>query len=195
MARDGNSGAQDRLRRRWPTGLLVALLAALATTGCVVLPPANNPPADGVLPGGGAGAAGACTEPAEADTWQAAALLLINQERVARGLPPLTPNPTLEAVAARYACDMIAGDFFAHVDPATGGTLGDRIAASGYDYQVVGENLAAGQRTPREVVQDWMASDSHRENLLDQRFIEAGLSVRAGGRYGYYWVLELGRPR
>jgi len=76
----------------------------------------------------------------------------------------------------------------------TGSTLRDRSQAAEYDYWIVGENLAAGQRTPVEVVSAWMTSPCHRENVLNPAFTELGVAVRYGGTYGYYWVQEFGRP-
>lgn len=135
-----------------------------------------------------------CTEPAEAASWRARILQLVNQERANRGLGTLTRNATLEDQATEYACEMIQYEFFDHENPVTGSTLGERAEQFRYDYLVIGENLAAGQRTPEEAFTAWMNSEGHRENILDPRFTELGIAVRSGGRYGLYWVQEFGRP-
>jgi uncharacterized protein YkwD len=135
-----------------------------------------------------------CTEPDQASSWRAEILLLVNQERVANGLVTVTQNPTLEEQATYYACEMIHYDFFDHVNPATGTTLGERADQFGYDYLVIGENLAAGQTSPEAAMADWMASPGHRDNILDPRFTELGVGVRTGGEYGVYWVQEFGLP-
>jgi uncharacterized protein YkwD len=135
-----------------------------------------------------------CEEPAQADSWRAEILQLVNQERTAVKLTAVTWNQTLADQAERYACEMIHYHFFDHVDPATGSHLRDRAAQFGYDYWIIGENLAAGQRSPAEVVQAWMNSPCHRENILNPAFIELGVGVRTGGEYAYYWVQEFGRP-
>jgi len=136
----------------------------------------------------------ACTRPDEAETWRAEMLMLINQERSARGIATLSVNATLESQAEQYACELIEFDFFAHENPVTGSTLGDRAEEFGYDFLIVGENLAAGQTTPQQAMAQLMDSAGHRANILDTRFTEVGLGVRTGGTYGTYWVQEFGAP-
>jgi uncharacterized protein YkwD len=135
-----------------------------------------------------------CDEPQEGTFWRAEILRLVNQERQLAGAGTVVLNDTLEAEATQYACEMIAGNFFAHVNPQNGSHLRDRAAEFGYDFWIIGENLAAGQRTPAEVVSDWMDSPCHRENVLNPAFTELGVGVRIGGDYGFYWVQEFGRP-
>ncbi len=136
----------------------------------------------------------ACDEPAQADQWRAEILALVNAERLRAGLNPVVSSVTLTRQATRYACEMIQYDFFDHVNPVTGSTLGDRAREFGYDFYVVGENLGAGQATPQQVFRDWMNSPGHRRNVLDPRFVELGVGVAVGGRYQIYWVQEFGRP-
>lgn len=136
-----------------------------------------------------------CREPLLADDWRAEVLQLVNDQRSANGVDPLAHDATLEAQAEQYACEMIFYDFFAHENPVTGTQLQDRAAEFGYEYTYIGENLAAGQRSPAEVVRSWMLSAGHRRNILDSGFVEVGVGVRTGGEYNYYWVLEFGSPR
>ncbi|MBL8878320.1 MAG: CAP domain-containing protein [Phycisphaerales bacterium] len=135
-----------------------------------------------------------CQSPNEEAAWRAQVLMLVNRERSSRGLATLIENATLQGQAEEYACELIHYDYFAHENPVTGSTLGDRSLEFGYDYMVVGENLAAGQTTPERAVADWMNSPGHRANILDERFTEIGIAVRIGGDYGIYWVQEFGRP-
>ncbi len=135
-----------------------------------------------------------CTEPAEGAFWRSEVLRLVNQERVRQGLNAVILSSTLEAQATQYACEMIHYDFFGHENDTTGSTLTDRAAEFGYDYWIIGENLAAGQPSPAQAVADWLASPCHRENILNPAFTELGVGVRAGGDYGIYWVQEFGRP-
>lgn len=137
----------------------------------------------------------ACGDPLNAASWKAEVLRLVNRERSNRGLPTLSRSDTLENQAEQYACEMIQDDFFAHVNPVTGSTLAQRAGEFRYNYYVIGENLAAGQTSPEQVVLDWMNSPGHRANILDERFIEIGIAVRAGGTYGLYWVQEFGLPQ
>jgi uncharacterized protein YkwD len=135
-----------------------------------------------------------CSEPPRLLQWRDEILRLVNEERAARGLGQLRRNETLEQQATTYACEMIQYDFFDHVNPVTGSTLGERALEFGYTFRVVGENLAAGQSTPREAFQDWMNSRAHRDNILEPRFTELGVGIRRGGAYGFYWVQEFGLP-
>lgn len=135
-----------------------------------------------------------CDEPVNASDLKDAILRLVNRERGLAGVGPVVRNDTLEDAADQYACEMISQNFFDHVNPVTGSTLASRTEAFDYSYRVVGENLAAGQLTPEQVIRDWMDSPDHRRNILDARFTELGVGVRSGGTYGMYWVQEFGLP-
>lgn len=136
-----------------------------------------------------------CREPADGASLRLQVLELVNAERAARGRSPLTGNPVLQAQADAYACELITYNFFAHENPVTGSTLRERAEQFQYDYQTIGENLAAGQPTPDDVVTAWMNSPGHAENILRAEFTEIGIGVRLGGEYGIYWVQEFGQPR
>jgi uncharacterized protein YkwD len=135
-----------------------------------------------------------CAEAVNGDTLRYDILRLVNLERERAGLAPLTHNQTLEDQATQYACEMIHYDFFAHENPVTGTELRDRASEFGYEYIMIGENLAAGQSSPAQVMNDWMNSEDHRDNILNPDFTELGVGVRTGGRYGTYWVQEFGQP-
>lgn len=112
--------------------------------------------------------------------------------------PPLNWNPLLDVAASNHARAMARDRFFDHVDPQ-GRTVGQRVRQAGYRWRVVGENLAAGQRSVDEAVQGWLLSDSHCRILLDARFTEFGLArVNAASPldpYGSYWALVVAQPR
>jgi len=201
----------------------LAVVATLLMGGCPLLLPADDPGASAGTSGrstpssGSAGSTGGaagtaaggatvgsagqsssdpdCSRPLHEDTWKAEVLRLVNAERARHGVGALTWSAALEAAATSYACELISDDFFAHVNPRTGSTLASRVRAAGYEYWMVGENLAAGHTDPASVVSDWMNSPEHRENILNPAFTEMGVGVRTGGDYGIYWVQELGRPR
>lgn len=135
-----------------------------------------------------------CSEPPTGAAWRQRILELVNQQRELAGVPPVVYSPQLEAQANQYACELIAYDFFDHVNPVTGSTLADRAAEFGYDFLVIGENLAGGQPTPEQAMADWMNSPGHRRNILDERFTELGVGVRLGGDFRIYWVQEFGLP-
>lgn len=123
-----------------------------------------------------------------------ATLCLLNQERAASHLAPLTSQPTLEAAATTYAQSMVTQGFFAHVSPS-GQTITERLASyiSGTRSYLVGENLAWGQSvlgTPVSTVNAWMRSEGHRENILNANFEEIGIGVVPGSPKG--GLLDLG---
>ena len=55
-------------------------------------------------------------------------------------------------------------------------------------YQTCGENIAAGQQTPEEVVTAWMNSEGHRKNILNPNFTKLGVGYVTGGNYRHNWV-------
>lgn len=143
-----------------------------------------------------------CLTPDEAERMADQVLELINLERTSLApegnelpLAPVAMNPTLSRIANDYACRMIEENFFGHRDPITGYGPGERaIVGKYYLFHAVGENLAAGQETPAEVMRVWMESPSHADIILDSAWREVGVSVRSGGEHGIYWVLEFGDP-
>ena len=132
------------------------------------------------------------------------ALELVNQVR-ARGThcgdelfgpaPALTLSGTLDDVALGHANDMAQKNYFEHVDPA-GHSPADRVRATGYQEKLVGENIAYGPKTVDEVVQGWLDSPGHCENIMDPRFAEMGLALAPGRvKHGLYWVQLFAEPR
>jgi uncharacterized protein YkwD len=132
-------------------------------------------------------------------------LALVNGARAqarrcgARAMPAAAPvrlNPRLHAAAADHAADMAKRDYFAHVDPENHSPA-DRVRRTGYQARVVGENLAVGAHSEVEVVDGWLRSPGHCENLMDARFTEMGLGFAGAEppRAGEYWVQVLALPR
>lgn len=119
-------------------------------------------------------------------------LELVNAERGKTGLSQLSVAEPLVFSARDYAGYMAKANFFGHVGP-DGSSAPHRNEAYGYDSdQFRGENLAAGQKTPEQVMTDWMKSDGHRLNILSPYADEIGVGYATGGYYGYYWVQEFG---
>jgi len=56
----------------------------------------------------------------------------------------------------------------------------------------VGENIGAGYTTPADVVNGWMNSPGHRDNLLNSKYREIGVGHSTGGSWGNYWTMDLG---
>jgi uncharacterized protein YkwD len=83
--------------------------------------------------------------------------------------------------------------YFAHRSPS-GRDAGDRVAATGYDWAAYGENIARGQDSPAELVDDWMNSPSHRENILTCGYREVGVGLAFDADHTPYWVQNLASP-
>ncbi|MGB3508712.1 MAG: CAP domain-containing protein [Microcoleaceae cyanobacterium] len=122
---------------------------------------------------------------------------LTNIERTQLGLSPLTINFQLTSAAQTHSANMALQDFFDHTG-LNGSSIGDRVAATGYQYSIVAENIGAGYSTPEEVVAGWMASAGHRENLLDPVLQEIGvgyyfLANETGDvNFNHYWTQAFG---
>ncbi len=108
---------------------------------------------------------------------------LTNQKRLENGLAPLEINQTLNQAALAKAGDMFALDYWAHNSPS-GRNPWFFFQQAGYSYLYAGENLARDFYTPEEVVQAWMASPSHKDNLLNGHYEEIGLAVVDGTLQG-----------
>jgi uncharacterized protein YkwD len=111
-------------------------------------------------------------------------LCLLNAERAKRGLGPLARREQLEVASQRHSADMVARRFFEH-DTPEGTDPQARMLAAGYpaDNAYTGENIAwaAGNRaSPWEIVDLWMHSPPHRENILRPEFTEIGLGLVRG---------------
>lgn len=102
-----------------------------------------------------------------------------NQARVAAGETPLRASQALTAAATQKAKDMLANQYWAHTSPQ-GVQPWYWFEQAGYRYTVAGENLAKNFASSDGVVQAWLASPSHRENLMSKRFTDIGIAVATG---------------
>lgn len=96
-----------------------------------------------------------------------------NDARVANGVKPLTLNTELARAAQAKANDMAARNYWSHNTPA-GNPPWIFVEAQNYQYEKIGENLAAGFSDSLATINGWMASPHHRENMLDPAFSEVG---------------------
>lgn len=106
----------------------------------------------------------------------------MNSYRKRHGLRPLTLNPKLTAAADDRIRDMFGRRYFDHVAP-DGTEPYVWVRRRGYQYAMVGENLATGQDSARQVVDDWMSSTRHRANVLG-KFEESGIAFAEGSPTG-----------
>ncbi|MEI3614209.1 CAP domain-containing protein [Pseudogracilibacillus sp. SO30301A] len=107
---------------------------------------------------------------------------LTNQERAKNGLQPLQVDNELSKVAREKSRDMQVNNYFDHNSPTYGSPF-DMMKAYGINYRAAGENIAMGQRTPQEVVNAWMNSPGHRENILNSSFTHIGVGYVEQGNY------------
>ncbi|NJL47001.1 MAG: CAP domain-containing protein [Leptolyngbyaceae cyanobacterium SM2_5_2] len=129
----------------------------------------------------------------QASTSQLATLLgLINTERQQIGAPALVLSPQLVTAAQGHAQDMAHSHRLSH-SGSNGSSLQARIDATGYTWAAIGENVAMGQPNPAAVMEAWMNSPGHRQNILNPNFTELGLGYaeQAGEPY---WVQVFGKP-
>lgn len=117
-------------------------------------------------------------------------ITLTNLERRRRKVRPLKLSPALTTAAQAHADDMSARDYFAH--DSKGGPTWDRRLRARRPHGPIGENIAYGQLSPRQVVRDWMNSPGHRRNILDGDFDRIGVGYARRGRR---WVQDFGGPR
>lgn len=103
----------------------------------------------------------------------------MNAYRSAAGLGPLQLDQRLNLAAGDRIRDMYAQGYFDHVAP-DGTQPFVWVTRRAYRYRSVGENLAAGYPTVRQVVAGWMRSPGHRANILTPQFVDVGLAVRQG---------------
>jgi uncharacterized YkwD family protein/spore coat assembly protein SafA len=145
-------------------------------------PQLNNP--DVIYPGQSISIPG---EDQTAQSYTYEVVKLVNAERAKAGLQPLKENWELSRVARYKSQDMIDKNYFSHTSPTYGSPF-QMMKDFGISYQAAGENIAAGQRTPSEVVQAWMNSEGHRKNILSPSYTEIGVGYVKGGSYGHYWT-------
>lgn len=158
------------------TCLILAILAP-ALIGCPPVPGANNPPTSG-------------NPSAEVLQKEQEAHDLVNAQRTANGLPALQMDESLRTVARAHSEDMVARNYFNHVNP-DGLDPFDRMANAGITYNTAGENLATnhGFANPSQTaVTGWMNSTGHRANILRNTFTHAGMGVAISSSNKYYYT-------
>lgn len=113
---------------------------------------------------------------ARGDVFAGDMLAAVNGQRTAMGVAPLRWNAVLAQASRDYAQDMWAQDFFSHTG-LDGSSPGDRALRAGYEGSAVGENIARGFTTLQSVMNGWMNSPPHRENILNPDWTEMGAGV------------------
>lgn len=138
----------------------------------------------------------------QSSNWLVSAVLpavvvdLTNVERSDNSAKPLIRSATLDAAAQLKAQDMADKEYFAHYSP-TGVSPWHWFNQVGYTYAHAGENLAIHFTDSSEVVEAWMNSPLHRQNIVNELYTEIGVGTAKGKYEGYdtvYVVQLFGAP-
>jgi uncharacterized protein YkwD len=121
-------------------------------------------------------------------------LKLVNEYRRSHGVQALRPMQSLGAAAEHHSRSMAREGYFAHNLVPEGISWSTNITNHGYNYNAwLGENIAAGQKTPREVFNAWKNSPSHNQTMLSDKFTAIGLGhvVDYSSDYKVYWTMDV----
>jgi uncharacterized protein YkwD len=122
-----------------------------------------------------------------------AAAAMVSSYRRKHGLPAVKIDSRLMSVARQQTRAMVTRDRLSH---DAGGDFGARLRSAGYMAAAAAENIAAGQRSLSEAFAGWVASPSHRSNLLLRGATRIGVAAIAApnSRYRAYWTLVIAAP-
>ncbi len=122
-------------------------------------------------------------------SFQNQVLTLVNQQRAANGLKALSMDSALTKTATLKSQDMAKLGYFDHTSPTYGSPF-DMMKQFGITYRAAGENIAMGQTSPQQVMQDWMNSPGHRANILNSSFTKLGVGIAQNSNGQYYWTQQ-----
>jgi uncharacterized protein YkwD len=140
--------------------------------------------------------------------WQVAGQEILQLVNAARAKPqrcgsqalspaaPLRWSEQLGQSALAHSRDMAVHNYFSH-SARDGSLAGTRAMLDGYDWQLIGENIGAGQGTAKQTVAGWLASPTYCFNLMNPDFTEMGgaYAVNPQSDAAIYWTLLLGTPQ
>jgi uncharacterized protein YkwD len=132
-------------------------------------------------------------------------LTLVNQRRQAGATCGGVAKPAvgkvdldtrLRCAARKHSKDMAVNNFFSHT--GTGNTQPwDRMKSAGYSYNAAAENIAANQTTAAAVMNTWMNSTGHCNNIMNGSYKKLGVGYyyrASGATYKHYWTQNFGAP-
>ena len=105
-------------------------------------------------------------------------------------------NRALAEAAEQHSVDMAARRYFDHLSP-DGTRVSQRVAAQGYNWRMVGENLAGGDTTVAGVISGWLGSPEHCQNMMSPAYADVGVACvrQSGSKWGTYWTMVLATRR
>jgi uncharacterized protein YkwD len=164
--------------RLFPSSLYSAIALTIASV-CIAAPKSDAP---------------TDSSAAKAEKFARRVVELENLERAKEKLPPLKYHPGLADAARWMSQDMADHNMFGHTDHL-GRSVNDRLPTFGYkSTSALGENVAAGQPTPEQVIVEWMHSKGHRANILNPAYQECGVGYVSVtfGHFTSYWTADFG---
>ena len=120
-----------------------------------------------------------------------AALVAINEYRVANGLKPLVLDDRLSRAAAMQSETQAGRSWIGHSGEG-GSTPKARAASAGYHAKIASENVASGQKSFNDALSFWKQSSGHRANLLRPNVTAIGIAMAKNKSGRPYWTLVLG---
>ncbi|HEX8682138.1 MAG TPA: CAP domain-containing protein [Ardenticatenaceae bacterium] len=133
------------------------------------------------------------------DPFERRVIELTNEHRREAGCPDLARDDQLTTAARNHSADMALNDFFSHVG-SNGSTFTQRIEATGYQWSNAAENIAVGYSSPEAVVEGWMNSQDHHDNILNCALREIGVGYyylandTGEVNYRHYWTQVFATP-
>ncbi|WNG29283.1 CAP domain-containing protein [Cystobacter fuscus] len=129
-------------------------------------------------------------------------LKLVNQKRAAGAtcggvakpaVPAVTFDERLRCASRVHSQDMGTNNFMGH-DGSNGSTPWQRMTNAGYVWRAASENVAAGYATPAAVVDGWMKSTGHCNNIMGSNVKNLGVGYfyAPSSTYKHYWTQDFG---
>lgn len=148
--------------------LLCAVLSAACQQQIFIQPPSTRP------------------APTDAAAEVRSFTTLVNRHRQTIGCAPLQWDAQIAAVAQAHSEDMVRNNFFSHTNKR-GQSPFDRLSAAGVKYSSAAENIAYGQTTAQQVLQSWLTSSGHRQNIETCSYTKHGVGM-AGTKWTHVFV-------
>lgn len=114
-------------------------------------------------------------------------LTLVNAERSSRGLRPLSPHSEATKVARVKSYDMSKYNYFSHNSPIWGSSF-KIMKHFDIEYVAAGENIAVGYSGADSVMNGWMNSTGHRNNILSEKFTHLGIGIYCSDNGKMYYT-------